>query len=178
MLIQFDKVVSNWRKNPFTSLLSKRISGEIDEKEFDKENAYGALDTLKDLKYLSLPEKPRILEDYQRAKEQPGWVRQTLEVRSTVVKRCFDNVDVKKYLYNLSHAEHQNNSNYYWLKKYYIALSEDKICRKRVMDVLKTYPGFFYRSSPEDSDGSARDLRSLPKPGDGSASQVTEYENK
>ncbi len=140
MLLDFNKTIPRWEENPFKKNLIKYMKRIINKEEFERELAYGALSSLKDMLFISPPEKPKPMVELQDMKKKKDWYGKPREARRVIENRCFDLTAVKEYYKKLDKCKTENASNEHWLKFYYERIEkEDQVNRSKVLGALKTH---------------------------------------
>jgi hypothetical protein len=130
----------------FRELLDKRFKKLLTDEEFQFECACGAMESVGELRFAPLPQKPQVLWDFERQKNDPSFKRMESAERAAITKKVLEKDEVKKFYDDTVRRTYQNKSNAEWLEhliKVFVKHG-DKVFAGKVWDIYKDYPDALY----------------------------------
>jgi hypothetical protein len=171
----------NWSKiipsanvsSPWMKLLKRYVTKEIDAEEFDREIAYGAMESIEALVYRDVPAMPEALQKAVDKRKYSKSPKEKEKLTAVINKHA-------KFFDDTSSIEASNNSHFGWLKNYLSWLpEEDQVNRSRIIKVIKTHdPNFRPPDKRADNQRTTRNLPAVPGSHDRDTPSDTKHKDK
>jgi hypothetical protein len=153
MLIDMEMGLELWQKKPISgdshkkcmALLTARSSGKLSVEDFEYELAKVAVDTVMELRYIQPPRRPDVLVDFDKAKNDYTWKKESGESKAAMQKKVNDLPEVQKY-WQAMDVIWKNQANAIHLEEYLRCFQGrgDKENFKAVWRVYNEFPNILY----------------------------------